>query len=153
MRKMLVLGLLVPLVFAPGCGGHSDPDARVKQLSVDAMWASVHGDYGKLWSYLPPRYRALTTRAHWESCRRKGGTPKGFKWLSFKAVSVEVQSLKLAIFGQHEVKVVTVTGKFSYKGKAMSGSNDLYWAYLDGQWRGLWSPAQVAAYKAGRCST
>jgi hypothetical protein len=162
MRRMLGLAILVLLILTPGCGGKSAKSssgksssataAAARQMSVDAMWASARGQYGKVWAVIHPKYQAVTTRAAWEKCRRqKAAKIKGIEWLSFGAPKSSSATMKLPLLGSVKYEVVTVQARFKYRGTNYSDSSTIAWTIVNGHWRGLWSSREFADYKAGRC--
>src|SRR5262245_10967746 len=80
-----VVVLCLSLVFASTVPASAKWE-HVMQLQVAQTWANIHGQYGKVWSLLHPRYQRVTTRAFWEACQRKRARQTaGVKWISVKA--------------------------------------------------------------------
>ena len=103
-------------------------------------------------AFLHPRYQRATTRAFWESCKRKAAAKQtGIEWLSIKAIDAYPDRVTLPLLGTIPVIAVTVEAKFTYLGTKHTVSDTNYWAKVVPQWKGFWKPEQYRAYKAHRC--
>jgi hypothetical protein len=156
MPRTLIAVLVALVVAAPGSArsaGDSAASAQdVRKVAVDLVWASIRGQYGKVWLRLDPRHQAVTTRAFWESCQRKrAAQTAGIQWLSVRATDVYPDRVFVPVLGRSNVTAVTITARLAYRGRRQTISDTNYWTPLRGAWRGLWQPETYRAYAKRRC--
>ena len=151
-RAAGLIGASLLALAAPATSASSTKYELLKQLQVEQTWASIRGQYGKVWPLLHPRYQRVTTRAFWEACQRKHARKTaGVKWLSVKATAAYPDRVTLPLLGSIAVVAVGVEAKIKHLGKTHTVRNTHYWAPLNGWWVGLWDPETYRAYKVHRC--
>jgi hypothetical protein len=149
----LIGGSLLALA-APATSASSTKYELLKQLQVEQTWASIRGQYGKIWPLLHPRYQRVTTRAFWEACQRKHARKTaGVKWLSVKATAAYPDRVTLPLLGSIPVVAVSFEVKRKYLGSTKTVRDTHYWATLNSNsgFVALWDPETYRAYKAHRC--
>jgi hypothetical protein len=147
---LVVVALAVTVV--PAATASKEDEA--KRVAVALVWANVHAQYGKVWATLHPRYQRVTTRAFWESCKRKEATKiERFEWLSVKAIDAYPDRVTLPLLGPIRVTAVTLSAEVKERYPYASGTfiDTHLWVKVGTQWKGLWTPKQYRAYKAHRC--
>jgi hypothetical protein len=133
-------------------GGARSSDPRT--LAVNVVKWNFLGQYGRVWQLLHPRYQRVTTRAFWESCKRRASNP-GIAVKSIKAIDSYADEMTLPLIGHVKVEAVTLQMRFTLP--ALSGvqtvSDTAYWTRYRGQWKGLWQLSDYRAYRRHRCPT
>ena len=163
-RAAGLIGASLLALAAPATSASSTKYELLKQLQVAQTWASIRGQYGKVWPLLHPRYQRVTTRAFWEACQRKHARKTaGVKWLSVKATAAYPDRVTLPLLGKVPAVAVIVEAKIKHGGRTQTVRDTHYWAPLhwtvgrdgsvtgDGNWVSLWDPVTYRAYKAHRC--
>lgn len=151
-RAAALIGASLLALVAPATSASSPKYELLQQLQVEQTWASIRGQYGRVWPLLHPRYQRVTTRAFWEACQRKRARKTaGVKWLSVKAPVAYPTGVTLPLLGSIPVVAVIVDSKFKHLGKTQTVRDTHYWAPLNGWWVALWDPETYRAYKAHRC--
>jgi hypothetical protein len=134
------------------CTMSSAAEQDVRKLTVATTWASIRGQYGKVWPVIHPVYQRAVGRTRWEECQRKAARARaGAEWLSIKATDDYPDRLAFPLLGTISARAVSVEARIDYLGSRHTIRDTLYWTKLSGQWRGLWDRATYRAYKAGRC--
>ena len=152
--KVALVFLLVALAmtFLPTATASDEDEA--KRAAVALVWENVYGQYGKVWATLHPRYQRVTTRAFWESCKRKYAARHArIEWLSVKATDAYPDRVTLPLLGTIRVTAVTLLAKINERYPYASGTfiDTHLWVKVGSQWKGLWTTEQYRAYKARRC--
>jgi hypothetical protein len=138
-RPTLLLGAVV--VVLAGCGSSSNGEsatAFVKRTTTEFS----RGQSSRLWSDLAPAEQAVVPRARFLACRRNTGFRlRSFKVLeqfdeSFTMLSRSVPSTAVSVQVTSDDGVTTAT---------------VHAIHVDGRWRWVLQPADLAAYRAGRC--
>lgn len=154
MKLALVLVVVALAVTAVPAATASKED-EAKRVAVAAVWENIHAQYGKVWATLHPRYQRVTTRAFWESCKRKYAARHArIEWISVKALDAYPDRVTLPLLGPIRVTAVTLTAviKDRYPDYLSGTFVDTHlWVKVGSQWKGLWTPEQYRAYKAHRC--
>ena len=121
-------------------------DERLRDVAPDLVWSSIHGQYGKVWARLHPRYQRVTTREFWESCQRKRAAARaGVDWLSIKVDATYPDRRRFPVLGLTNVTAVTVSARVELLGTKHTITDTNYWVKIGGKWRGLFDPADYRA--------
>jgi len=148
MRRTLIAVCVAVLFFACAASAGTDPKSLVREVTN----ANFRGQYGKIWPSLHPRYRAVTTRAFWESCQRKRADARaGVEVLSVKVSETYPDRITLPLLGRVAVTAVSVELRVNYLGEPSTVRDTLYVMKVSGTWFGLWDPETYRAYRAKRC--
>jgi hypothetical protein len=151
-RAAALIGASLLALAAPATSASSPKYELLKQLQVAQTWASIRGQYGRVWPLLHPQYQRVTTRAFWEACQRKRARKTaGVEWLSVKATAAYPDRVTLPLLGSIPVVAVSFEVKSKYLGSTKTVRDTHYWATLNSNWVGLWDPETYRAYKAHRC--
>jgi hypothetical protein len=155
MRRAFAFVLIgLALLAVSGTATASD-EGDAKRVAVALVWANIHAQYGKVWATLHQRYQRVTTRAFWESCKRKyAAKHAGIEWLSVKAIDAYPDRVTLPLLGPVRVTAVTLVAeiKAPYPDYFSGTYSDTHlWVKVGSQWKGLWTTEQYRAYKAHRC--
>jgi hypothetical protein len=119
---------------------------------VQAFRWSIAGQYGRVWARLHPRYRAVTTRAFWETCkRRRAAALRSVEWLGVRAVEQHPDRIRLPLLGSIKVTAVTLRVRYRSDDSVASETDTLYFRYDNGRWWGLWDSDAYRAYKSRTC--
>jgi hypothetical protein len=144
---MVVLAMTV----VPAATASKEDEA--KRVAVALVYANVNARYGTVWAYLHPRYQRVTTRAFWESCKRKLAEERGVEFFHIRAIDAYPDRVTLPLLGTTRVIAVTLQAKFvdpHQQGVGMASDTHL-WVKVGSEWKGLWTSEQYRAYKAHRC--
>jgi hypothetical protein len=153
-RAAALIGASLLALAAPATVSASAKYELLKQLQVEQTWASIRGQYGKVWPLLHPRYQRVTTRAFWEACQRKHAQKTaGVEWLSVKATAAYPDRVTLPLLGSIPVVAVSFEVKSKYLGRTKTVRDTHYWTTLkpNSGFVGLWDPETYRAYNAHRC--
>jgi hypothetical protein len=151
-RAAGLIGASLLALAAPATSASSTKYELLKQLQVEQTWASIRGQYGKVWPLLHPRYQRVTTRAFWEACQRKRARETaGVKWLSVKATAAYPARVTRPLLGSIPVVAVIVEAKIKHLGKTQTVRNTHYWLNSNSGFVALWDPETYRAFKAHRC--
>ena len=151
-RAAALIGASLLALVAPATVSASAKYELLQQLQVEQTWASIRGQYGKVWPLLHPRYQRVTTRAFWEACQRKRARKTaGVKWISVKATGAHPERVTRPLLGSIPVVAVSVEAKFKHLGSTQAVRETHYWAELNSWWVALWDAGTYRAYKAHRC--
>ena len=151
-RVVLIAVGVVTLAVTAVPAATASKEAEAKRVAVALVWANVNADYGTVWAYLHPRYKRVTTRAFWESCKRKLAAKRGVTWIDVRALSDYPDRVKLPLLGTIRVTAVTLQGKFADRTRGFGTASDTHLVVKIGsEWKALWTPEQYRAYKAHRC--
>jgi len=125
----------------------------LERFQVQQTWASIRGQYGKVWPLLHPRYQRVTTRAFWEACQRKRAQKRaGVEWISVKSTGAYKDWVTRPLLGWIPVVVIGIEVKFRDRGTTQTVRETHYWTPdTHGEFAALWDPATYRAYKAHRC--
>jgi hypothetical protein len=144
---LVVVALAVTVV--PAATASKEDEA--KRAAVALVWANVHAQYSKVWATLHPRYQRVTTRAFWESCKRKHAQKwAGIAWYSVRAIDAYPDLVTLPLLGTIRVTAVTLQANIGDPNPGTIIDTHL-WVKVGSQWKGLWTPEQYRAYRAHRC--
>jgi hypothetical protein len=154
---MLQRRTLIALCVACFCLGGSTAHAATqsdtpRSLSVKAVqWNFLH-EYGRVWQLLHPRYQRVTTRAFWESCKRKKA-PAGVNVKSIKAIDSYPDTITLPLLGRVRVEAVAIELRYTVAGSTnvQSANDTIYWVRYGKGWKGLWALSDYQAYSHHRC--
>jgi hypothetical protein len=146
---LVVVALAVTVV--PAATASKEEEA--KTVAVALVWANVHAEYGKVWATLHPRYQRVTTRAFWESCKRKQAQKRAWiQWVSIRAINTYPDRMKLPLLGTIRLTAVTLLATiFDASGNPGTIIDTHLWVKVGSRWKGLWTTEQYRAYKAHRC--
>jgi len=130
------------LLLLAGCGGSSSrgesAGAFVKRITTEFS----RGQAGRLWDELVPAEQQLVPRTRYVACQAN----RGFRLRSFKVLEEYGDDVSVAAKTRAATAVsVQVT---SDDGVTTATVHALR---VDGRWRWMLQPAQLAAYRAGRC--
>jgi len=126
---------------------------EAKRVAAALVWANIHAQYGRVWATLHPRYQLVTTRAFWETCKRKQAQKwAGIGWDSIRAIDAYPDRVTLPLLGTIRVTAVTLLAEITdSKGGKGTIIDTHLWLKVGSQWKGLWTPEQYRAYKSHRC--
>jgi hypothetical protein len=145
---LVVVALAVTVV--PTATASKEDEA--KRTAVALVWANVHADYGEVWAHLHPRYQRVTTRAFWESCKRKLAAKRGVTWIEVRAIDAYPDRVTLPLLGTIRVTAVSLQATVEDRNGTFGTASDTHLLVKVGsEWKGLWTPEQYRAYKAHRC--
>jgi hypothetical protein len=152
MRRIVALALVgLVLIVCQAAAAANEDDA--KKAAVALVYENIHAQYGKVWATLHPRYQRVTTRAFWESCKRKEAQKRaGIGWYSVRAIDAYPDRMKLPLLGTVRVTAVTLLARITDRTGVTGTIIDTHlWVKVGSHWKGLWTPEQYRAYKAHRC--
>jgi len=152
MKAALVL-VVVALAATVVPAATASKQDEAKKAAVALVSANIHAQYGKVWASLHPRYRLVTTRAFWESCKRKEAQKRAWiEWGSIRAIDAYPDRVTLPLLGTIRVTAVTLLAEIADAAGTPGTIIDTHlWVKLGSHWKGLWTPEQYRAYKAHRC--
>jgi hypothetical protein len=145
--------VLVGLVLLTVCGAATASDeGDAKRAAVALVWENAYGQYGKVWATLHPRYQRVTTRAFWQSCKRKLAAKRGVELSQVRAIDAYPDRVTLPLLGTIRVIAVTLQAKITdSQGGSGTAIDTHLWVKVGSEWKGLWTTEQYRAYKAHRC--
>lgn len=155
-----ILGLCATSLFAGASDAATQPKKTASQFVVETVWQSIRGQYGRVWAKLDPAYKKVTTRARWEACQRRKADALGGDWLSMTATDEYSDRVILPLLGNTAVTAVSLEGRVRLPQSGVRRVRTTLYVrqarvFNPGNvvlvWRGLWTPEQYRAYKAGRC--
>jgi hypothetical protein len=151
MKPALVL-LMVVLAMTVVPAATASKEGEAKRVAVELVYANANAQYGKVWAYLHPRYQRVTTRAFWESCKRKLAEERGVVFFDVQAIDAYPDRVTLPLLGTTRVIAVTLEAKMIDHQRTVGVTYDTHlWVKVGSEWKGLWTPEQYRAYKAHRC--
>ena len=139
MRLRLAALALGTLVLA-ACGGSSHRDsaaAFMRHVTVEFS----RGQAGPLWDELVPSEQKVVSRSAYVACAKNGFRLRSFKVLEQYDEPVSVLAQKLPSTAV-SVQVTSDDGVTTATMHAVK---------VDGRWRWILSPSELAAIRAGRC--
>ena len=147
---LVVVALAVTVV--PGATASNEDEA--KRVAVARVYANAEADYEEIWAYLHPRYKRVTTRAFWESCKRKLAEKRGLEFFHIRAIDAYPDRVTLPLLGTIRVIAVVLQAELvDRRGDHGTASDTHLWVKVGSEWKELWTPEQYRAYKAHRCPT
>jgi hypothetical protein len=151
MKVALVLVVVALAVTVVPAATASKKD-EAKRVAVALVYANINAQYGAVWAYLHPRYQRVTTRAFWESCKRKLAEKRGIEFFDVRAIDAYPDRVTLPLLGTIRVIAVTLQAKFVDRQRELGTASDTHLLVRVGsEWKGLWTPEQYRAYEAHRC--
>lgn len=155
-RNVVLAALIASLLTAAPAASRTDASSgqSAGAFLVEASWAGVRAQYGKVWSKLHPRYQRVTTRAFWESCQRKEAKDTaGLEVHSLTAIEEHPDIVTLPLLGKLKVRAVTMEMRYSHPllGNNKKLTDTVYAVKWGTTWKGLWKPESYAAYAKRRC--
>jgi hypothetical protein len=151
MKVALVLVVVVLAATAVPAATASKED-EAKRVAVALVYANVSAQYGAVWAYLHPRYQRVTTRAFWESCKRKLADKRGVEFFDVRAIDAYPDRVTLPLLGTTRVTAVTLQAKFVDRQGGFGTASDTHlWVKVGSEWKALWTLEQYRAYKAHHC--
>jgi hypothetical protein len=149
---VVLSGFLLAGTFNLSPAGARGSEDSLRQVATDLVWASIRGQYGKVWSRLHPRHQRVTSREFWESCQRKrANAVASVEWLSIRVTSTYPDRVRIPGLGRTNVTALTTTARVEVLGTKRTISETNYWVRIGDMWRGLWDQETYAAYAKGRC--
>jgi hypothetical protein len=133
---LITLGVLL----LAGCGSSAKTDsapAFIKRVTVQFS----RGQAARLWDELVPAEQAVVSRNAYVSCARNGFRLRTFKVLEQYDEPVQVLGKRTPATAL-SVQVVSDDGVTTATIHAVR---------VDGRWRWILSPSELAAFRAGRC--
>ena len=83
-------------------------------------------EYGKVWATLHPRYQRVTTRAFWESCKRKLAEKRGFSGFRIRAIDAYPDRVTLPLLGTIRVIAVTLQARIVDRQRDLGTASDTH---------------------------
>jgi hypothetical protein len=141
-RTARFIAVVATLAVAAGCGGSSGHGESAPAFMKRITTEFARGQSGRLWNDLVPAEQRIVPRDRYVACRRN----MGFRLRSFRVletydepVGVEGRSLPSTAVS---VQVVSDDGVTTATMHAVR---------VAGHWRWVLAPADLAAFRAGRC--
>jgi len=139
--KARVLLPVLAAAVATGCGGSSSHGesaaAFMKRVTVEFSRAQA----GPLWDELVPSEQALVARDRYVACARNGFRLRGFRVLQ-----------------EYEEPVLVLRQRMPSTAVSVQVTSDdgvttatMHAVRVDGRWRWVFAPSDLAAFRAGRC--
>jgi hypothetical protein len=129
------------LVVLAGCGGSSSHGESAQAFMKRITTEFSRGQSERLWNDLVPSEQAVVGRSRYLACARNGFRLRSFKVLESYDEPVRVLSRQMPSRAV-TVQVVSDDGVTTATMHAVS---------VGGRWRWVLAPADLAAYRAGRC--
>ena len=138
-RAALVLGAVGLL--AAGCGGGSgseSPSSFVKRVTLEFS----RGQSGRLWDELHPAEQAIVTRSRFMECEQN----EGFGLKTVKVLETYPETITVA---GKPVPSTAVSVRVTSDDGITTAT--LHAVEVDGKWRWVLQPSELAEYTKGRC--
>ena len=151
--KVALVFVVVALAVTVVPAATASKEDEAKRVAVALVYANINAQYGAVWAYLHPRYQRVTTRAFWESCKRKLAEKRGIEFFDVRAIDAYPDRVTLPRLGTIRVIAVTLEARFvghEQRGAGIASDTHL-WVKVGSEWKALWTPEQYRAYKAHRC--
>ena len=142
-RALAVLAVAASAAVAAGCGGGggaSGPSASdfVKRVTQEFS----RGQAGRLWDELHPAEQAVVTRARFIGCQQN----EGFRLRKFKVLETYDETIDVA---GRSVPSTAVSVQVTSDDGITTAT--LHAVRVDGSWRWVLQPSDLAAYRRGAC--
>jgi len=156
MKVALVLTVAVALAVSVIPAATASRYDEVKKVAVEIVYLNANSRYGDVWAYLHPRYKRVTNRAFWESCKRTLAKKRGLEFFDVRATDAYPDRVTLPLLGTIPVIAVTLQAHYlnhreGVDGGVGSASDTHLFVRVGSEWKALWTPEQYRAYKAHRC--
>lgn len=138
---------LAAIVFVAGCGGGGAAPEQPAGEFVDGLFTRIFaGEHTSVWEDLYPPHQEVATRDRYVACGRREPTIGDSAVV--EVLGVREEPWKVA--GEEETRESTaVTFRITVEGSDATNTGHLI--AVDGSWRWILSPADYAAFSAGRC--
>jgi hypothetical protein len=132
--------------------GATDLTARYSKNLATAIFARR---FGVAWNYIAPQYRAQIKKSVWRRCavrflaESKSDTIKRVQIAGSRRLPSTLPALGRVRLVDVSIQVLyTLARSHTLRATVVSA----YWTKLKGKWYAVWTPPQLSAYKAGRCT-